>query len=108
MGEAIHPAGVPEFICDYPHHVEGPGGLTYSVRLYGVMQGRGIWDGWLIFFSDDGDAIRRTDREVEQESRQTLAQWGARLTSDYLQRAFARSHPFRGASTAQPLGSAGL
>lgn len=95
MPEAIHHPVMPEFICEYHHHVRDARGRDHVVRLYGIPQGKGIWDGWLIFFPEGGGRLRRTDREVEQASRQHLATWGAMLTPEYLEEAFGRSHVFR-------------
>jgi hypothetical protein len=99
MAEAIHHPVVPEFICEFGHEIETPDD-TYSVRLYGIAQGTGIWDGWLIFFPERGGALRRTDRETEQGSRQALSKWAVAVTPTYLEGAFARSHPFREAEPA--------
>lgn len=98
MSEAIHHPVMPEFICEYHHRVHDERGREYTVRLYGVSQGKAIWDGWLIFFPEDGTRLMRTDREVEQASRQHLATWAAMLTPEYLDDAFHRAHPFREAS----------
>jgi len=98
MTEAIHHPVVPEFICEYHHRVQSERGREYLVRVYGIAQGKGIWDAWLIFFPEEGGRLMRTDSETEQASRQDLATWAAMLTPEYLDDAFRRAHPFREAS----------
>jgi hypothetical protein len=98
MSEAIHHPVVPEFICEYHHRVLSDRGREHVVRVYGISQGTGIWDAWLIFFPEEGGRLLRTDPETEQASLEDLATWAARLTPEYLDDAFQRAHPFREAS----------
>lgn len=94
MSEPVHHSVVPEFICEYHHLLGDAEGRRYSARLYGIAQGEGIWDGWLVFFPVEGGPLRRTDVEVEQRSRADLSRWGAAVTPPYLAEALRRSHPF--------------
>lgn len=94
MSEHVHHPVVPEFICEYHHVLRDERGQRFTARLYGISQGRGIWDGWLVFFPLDGGPLRRTDVEVEQASRAHLSRWGAAVTPPYLLTALERSHPF--------------
>ncbi len=100
--EAIHQPAIPEFICEYRATVRDAEGYEYTARVYGVPQGTGIWDAWIIFFPEAGGGLRRTERETEQASRRDLASWAARLTPSYLEGALERSRPFREAGSRAP------
>jgi hypothetical protein len=95
MEHRIHHPIVPEFVCEYASRVTDGQGRVWRARTYGVSQGTGVWDGWLVFFPEDGvGPLLRTDEEAEEISLEDLSIWARAITPDYLERALKRAHPF--------------
>ena len=79
-----------ELIQTYTEVVRDAGGEEYTAHAYGEALAGGSWEGWLEFHSATG-AVRRTERETTQPTREALAYWASGLEPVYLEGAFARA-----------------
>jgi len=89
---------VPEFVCEYSSFAHTADGRPYSARVYGIPQGLGVWEAWIVFFPEAHGSLLRTDAETEEASLEDLSVWARAITPAYLERALTRAHPFREAS----------
>jgi hypothetical protein len=75
-------------------HVFGPkiflNGMPYTAQVIGAAAGH-IWEGWIVFSSDDGTDVRRTGRETTQPNREALEYWATGLSGVYLEGALVRA-----------------
>lgn len=64
---------------------------AYHARVYGQVQGDGMWGGWIVFFPLKGGRVIATDRETTQSSLADLSYWASGLTHLYLHGALERA-----------------
>ena len=79
-----------ELIQTYAEFVRDAGGEEDTVHAYGEAREDGNWEGWLEFHSALG-AVRRTNRETTQPTREALVYWASGLEPVYFDGAFARA-----------------
>ena len=65
-------------------------GVPYRAQVAGRPNGN-VWEGWIEFWSENGDDLRRTPRETTQPDRNALVYWASGLSGTYLEGALART-----------------
>jgi hypothetical protein len=87
-----------ELLREHPTLVGGTdnGDAAYVAQIWGRALDDGNWEAWTVFVPvQRGAAMRRTERDTTQASREAVEYWAAGVTSIYLQGALARSRPVR-------------
>ena len=79
-----------ELLVRYTGHIVADDGTAYVAQACGGLADDGLWEAWIEFISDRGEALR-TSRETEQPNHGALVYWAEGLTVPYLQGALSRA-----------------
>ena len=95
-----------EVLVRFTELVQDSNGRSYRAQASGALGSDGLWEGWVEFIGDNGQAIR-SPRESTQPNRDAILYWAEGLSAAYLEGALHRAvyalrEPSARASTTEP------
>jgi hypothetical protein len=95
---------VAEVLVEFTERVVAKDGTAYIARACGGETGNGMWQGWIEFLPERGEAAEpvRSSRETTQPNRQDTIYWATGLTPVFLEGSLDRAlNPLTKAPTAR-------
>jgi len=80
-----------ELLHEYATPVADSDGRMYTCRAFAEQREDGMWEGWLVFFPQDGRPVVPTERETTQSNLEFAIYWATGLEPIYLEGALERA-----------------
>jgi hypothetical protein len=80
----------PTLVLQYPRLIVGGDGIAYIVRAFADPLDT-VWEGWLVFFPENGGKPISTHRETTQPDLAAVRYWASGLEPIYLEGALERA-----------------